>query len=55
MSIVEMTWRPTIESVGRKNTKYQLILALLQVWDALDGCTDKQTEKKINEILLRVL
>lgn len=55
MSIVEFSWTPTIDSVSKKNTKYQLAHAIMKLWEATKDCKDKQTKKKILDILMLVL
>ncbi len=44
MSITETTYRPTTASVEKKNSKYELSRALLQVFEAI--CELEESEKE---------
>lgn len=55
MAIIETTWRPTVSSVEKKNTKYGLSYALIDIWRIVDECKDEEAKKKMLDILLRVL
>lgn len=55
MAIIETTWKPTANSVEKKNTKYGLSSALIDIWRIVDECKDAETKKKLLDVLLRVL
>lgn len=53
--ILEITYVPAVSKVEKKNTKYGLALAIMQIWRAVEGCKDEETKAKIMDILLPVL
>lgn len=55
MSIIEATWTPSVQSVEKKNTKYDLSTAIIRVYRMLDECKDEEFKKRLWEALSYVL
>lgn len=55
MSITTITWKPTTNSVARKNTKDSLAWVIIQIWNAVHELEGEEFEKKVTKILLSVL
>lgn len=55
MSVVETRWRPTTSSVEKKNTKYALASAIIEVWGMAEEIGDEKVKNRLLSILLRVL
>ena len=55
MSVTETTYIPNRETVMKKNQKWYLASALLEVWHEIHNCKDKETKEKIIKVLLHVL
>ena len=55
MSIIETTWTPTTSSVEKKNRKWELASAIMDVWREAEKIEDAKLKQKIMSILLRVL
>lgn len=55
MIINEVTYTPTTHSVERKNTKYFLAHAVVEVWREIQDCKDEEAKDRIIKILLSVL
>lgn len=57
MSISETHWTPTNTSVEKKNTKYQLARAIIDIWNEVSEIEpeDDYLKNKLVKILLAVL
>ena len=55
MTTIEITYRPTPNTIERKNTKSALSHTIYATWNAIQDCTDEATKDKIIKILMAVL
>jgi hypothetical protein len=55
MSIYETYWHPTTASVEKKNRKWELASAIMDIRKEVENITDEKVKQRIIEILLRVL